>query len=296
MKGRHQLTGEAAWRLILALRAAVDSGRAAEGARLGFQAGGEAKVDAGDPSVTVTETGWDAAGPVSDEAAQLLDLHVPLLRRRDLVVAQLGQSLDGRIATENGHSYYVTGEANRTHLHRVRALVDAVIVGAGTVKLDDPRLTVRLSEGAHPVRVVLDTRRRLSEDYTLFNDGQSPTLLCCAEGQGDPGRRHGQAEVVPLPAGEESLEPAAVLAALRTRGLRRVLVEGGGITVSRFLAAGLLDRLHIGVAPLIIGSGRPGLTLPPIGSLEAAQRPRVRAYPMPPDTLFDCDLRQATFA
>ncbi len=284
------LTGEMAWLLLLALRAAVDGGATSAGARLGFDRAGAPRLDATDPSVEVTGAGWRAHGSVTEAAAQLLDLHLPLLRRRAFVVAQLGQSLDGRIATQNGHSYYVTGEANRTHLHRLRALVDAVVVGAGTVKADDPRLTVRLASGPQPVRVVLDTRRRLSIGYTLFTDGQAPTLLCCAESEGAAGGMHGEAEVLPLPAAGEGLDPAAVLAALRARGLRRILVEGGGVTVSRFLAAGLLERLHLGVAPLIIGSGRPGLTLPEIGHLEEAQRPRVRAYPMPPDTLFDCDL------
>jgi len=290
------LTGEAAWSLLLALRAAVDGGAAPVGARLGFDRAGAPRPDAADPAAEVTATGWTCRRPMSEAAAQLLDLHLPLLRRRDFVVAQLGQSLDGRIATQNGHSYYVTGEANRTHLHRLRALMDAVVVGAGTVKADDPRLTVRLTEGPQPVRVVLDTRRRLSADYTLFTDGRAPTLLCCAEGEGAAGGMHGDAEVLPLPAFGEGLDPAAVLAALRARGVRRILVEGGGVTVSRFLAAGLLDRLHVGVAPLIIGSGRPGLTLPEIGHLNEAQRPRVRAFAMPPDTLFDCDLRAASSA
>src|SRR6201991_2834844 len=77
------------------------------------------------------------------------------------VVGQLGQSLDGRIATETGHSHYINGPAGLAHLHRLRALVDAVVVGIGTALADNPQLTVRRVSGPHPARVVIDTRGRL---------------------------------------------------------------------------------------------------------------------------------------
>ncbi len=240
-----------------------------------------------DPRITLGAQGWTAHAAIADDAAQLLDLFLPLLppvAPEGIVVGQLGQSLDGRIATETGHSHYVTGAANRTHLHRLRALCDAVVVGAGTVLADDPRLTVRLCTGPNPVRVVLDARGELPADLGLFTDGAAPTWLVRPPGvaTAEP--------PVPLLA-VDSLTPGAVLAALRARGLRRILVEGGGRTVSRFLDASALDRLHVAVAPLLIGAGRPGLDLPPVADLAQARRPRMCSYAMPPDTLFDCDLR-----
>jgi riboflavin biosynthesis pyrimidine reductase len=93
--------------------------------------------------------------------------------------------------------------------------------------------------------------------------------------------------------GVAGLDLAALLAQLRERGLRRVLVEGGGVTVSRFLQAGLLDRLHLTVAPVLIGSGRPSITLDPIVSLDQALRPRCRRFTLGEDVLFDLDLRSA---
>ncbi|WP_241503832.1 RibD family protein [Ferruginivarius sediminum] len=218
---------------------------------------------------------------------------MPILRDGSnalFTIAQLGQTLDGRIATESGHSHYVTGETNRDHLHRLRALVDAVVVGAGTVAADDPQLTVRRVKGPNPVRVVLDPRRRLPAERQMFQDGAAHTLLMCADERG-VAATHGLAEVIGVPSEDGGLDPAEILRTLHARGLRRVLVEGGGVTVSRFLAAGLLDRLHIGVAPVILGSGRPGITLPPIGTMAEALRPKVRIHPMGADTLFDCDLR-----
>lgn len=217
----------------------------------------------------------------------LWPLYRPLLAE-SWVLGHLGQSLDGRIATEGGTSQYITGPENLDHLHRLRALADAVIVGGATAALDDPRLTTRRVPGLHPVRVVLDPRRRLPADLTLFRDAACESLLIAAEADA----RHGQAEVVAAPlAADGRLDPAGVVRVLRGRGLRRLFVEGGGLTVSRWLAAGVLDRLQVTVAPMLLGSGRPGVTLPPIEDLDLALRPACQSYPLGADVLFDFDLR-----
>jgi riboflavin-specific deaminase-like protein len=206
------------------------------------------------------------------------------------VVAHLGQSLDGRIAAANGASRWVTGDQDIVHNHRMRALFDAVVVGAGTVAHDDPQLTVRAVPGPHPVRVVLDTQRRLGAEYRVFNDGEAPTLLLCAADLAQPGERQGQAEVLGVATSDQSLCLRAVLDCLAERRLARVFVEGGGVTVSRFLAAGCLHRLQITIAPLILGSGRPSITLPEIEQLSAGLRPVVRRHDLGADVLFDCRL------
>ena len=258
--------------------------------------------------------GWDLSAPPTPAARDLLDLYLPLTRGPDFVIGQLGQSLDGRIATVSGESHYITGPEDIRRLHRVRALVDAVVVGAETVAQDDPRLTVREVEGENPFRVVLDPDGRLGEDRRVFSDRAAPTLVVrratatnsrsSTPGAGPPlGGPPGAGEVRPvdgsralevltLPAsGPEGFEPGTVLEALRARGLRRVLVEGGGVTVSRFLEAGLLDRLHLTVAPVLMGSGRAGITLPPIETPDQSLRVRCRHVPLGDDLLFDLDLR-----
>ena len=256
----------------------------------------------------LSESGdWDASVPHTSAAQDLLDLYLPLTRGPDFVIGQLGQSLDGRIATVSGKSHYITGPEDIRRLHRLRALVDAVIVGAGTVAQDDPQLTVREVEGENPVRVVLDPDGRLGEDRRVFSDGAAPTLVVrrataptsdshtpsgTDEGPGGDGPH--ASEILALPAsGPQGFEPGTVLEALRARGLRRVLVEGGGVTVSRFLEAGLLDRLHLTVAPILMGSGRRGITLPPIETLDQALRPPCRHFSLGDDLLFDMDLSSA---
>ena len=206
-----------------------------------------------------------------------------------ITVGHLGQSLDGFIATCSGDSRYVNGRGNLLHLHRMRALCDAIVVGAGTVAADDPQLTTRLVPGPNPVRVVLDPDRRLGSDYRVFNDGAAATVLACRARLAD--RPQGRAEVLGVPdAGDGSFDLAALLAALHARGWRRVFVEGGGRTVSAFLAAGLLDRLQLAVAPILIGEGRPAIRLPPPARLGDCRRPAHRVYRMGCDILFDCDL------
>jgi len=235
--------------------------------------------------------GWKSARPLPAAARDLLDLFLPLCRPGDLVIAQAGQSLDGRIATETGHSHFVTGPEDILRLHRLRALVDAVVVGVGTVVSDNPRLTVREAEGQNPVRVVLDPRGRIPPDSGVLRDGAAPTLLVGMEGGRIPPGAGSHVDFLALPpTPDQGFEPAAILAGLRDRGMDRVLVEGGGITVSRFLQAGVLHRLHVTVAPLIIGSGKPAFTLAPVATLDEAMRPRCRHFHLGDDLLFDLDL------
>lgn len=239
------------------------------------------------------ETGWFVRGRLSGPAQALLDLYLPLCRSpcvERLVIGHLGQSLDGCIATDTGDACFVTGKENIVHLHRMRALSDAVIVGAETVSADDPRLTTRLVPGDNPARVVLDPRRRLHTRYGLFCDDAAPTLLfCCQTRAQTPDARHGRARVIGVTCHDGRLDLDEVLQRLADLGYRSSFIEGGGVTVSAFAQAGLLDRLQIAVAPVVIGRGRPGLQLPRATTMGECLRPRHRIFRMGDDMLFDCE-------
>lgn len=244
----------------------------------------------------------------SDASRALAALYEPMLAAAadatapPWLLAQLGQSLDGHVATQSGDSYYVTGAASLLHLHRLRALSDVVLVGAGTVAADDPRLTTRRVPGAQPVRAVLDPGARLDGRAGVFRDGLAPTLwLCDAHRAADARARLADG---PAPAGVEvvavpgllrdaALDLRPVVAALAARGLRCIFVEGGGVTVSRFLEAGLLDRLHLVIAPVLIGQGRRGLSLAPRARMADCLRPPARVLTLGDDVLWDLDLRAA---
>jgi diaminohydroxyphosphoribosylaminopyrimidine deaminase/5-amino-6-(5-phosphoribosylamino)uracil reductase len=219
------------------------------------------------------------------------DLFGPLRRglADDLmVVGQFGQSIDARIATTSGDSRYINGAAGLAHLHRLRALVDAVLIGVGTANMDDPQLTVRRVSGPSPARVILDPRGRLpATARVLAADGIRRLVITCA---GAANTFPQGVEVARLPESDGHIAPAAILAALAERGFRRILVEGGANTVSRFLQARCLDRLHVVIAPIIIGAGPSSMTLPPIARVDHAVRAPMRAHVLGQELLIDCDL------
>ncbi len=205
-----------------------------------------------------------------------------------VVVGQIGQSLDGRIATENGHSKYINGPAGLSHLHRLRALVDAVVIGAGTAIADDPQLTVRRVRGLQPARVLIDPNGRIGGEAKVFCNDGARRLLVTAEGA--PVEVSAGIEVLRVSASNGQLSPVAILKALAGAGMHRILIEGGADTVSRFLSARCLDRLHVIVAPIILGSGRPGIALPPVERADQAMRVPMRTHAIEDEVLFDCDL------
>jgi diaminohydroxyphosphoribosylaminopyrimidine deaminase/5-amino-6-(5-phosphoribosylamino)uracil reductase len=205
-----------------------------------------------------------------------------------VVVGQIGQSLDGRVATSTGHSHYINGPAGLAHLHRLRALVDAVVIGVGTALADDPQLTVRRVAGPQPARVVVDPGGRLPAGARLLARDGVRRLMVTGAGSRPP--LPPDIEIVALPKTDGQIAPAAILEALGERGFRRILIEGGADTVSRFLTAKCLDRLHVMVAPIILGSGRPSFALPPVERADEALRAPMRVHRLDGEVLFDCDL------
>ncbi len=211
-----------------------------------------------------------------------------------IVIGQLGQSLDGRIATPTGASKYINGDEALCHLHRIRAEVDAVIVGISTAIADNPQLTTRRVEGPNPVRVVIDPNGRLPAGLTMLNDNAAPVLVVTCPGRAVP---KGAQALEMQCNGSGNIEPEAMVRALAARGMRRLLVEGGAETLARFLNAAAIDELHLMVAPIVLGSGKTGLNLAPISELHEAMRPLVRTMRFKDgDMLCMCDMRMSDAA
>ncbi|MEM9845153.1 MAG: RibD family protein [Pseudomonadota bacterium] len=229
-------------------------------------------------------------GDWTDGEQAALDLYGPLARRDigPMTVGQIGQSLDGRIATVAGDARDISGPDGLCHLHRMRALVDAVVIGVRTALHDKPRLSVRLCGGDSPARVVIDPRGRLPDDSPVFRaDGSRRIVVQAVSCSRPPG-----VEVLRLlKTPEGRLDPKAILTELNRAGLNTVLIEGGGITIGHFLEAGLLSRLQVAVSPLLIGGGPAGLnTRNPVTRLADAIRPDTRVFALGSDVLFDCAL------
>lgn len=184
--------------------------------------------------------------------------------RRPWVLLKAAVTLDGRIATAGGDSKWITGPAARRDAHQLRAWSDAVLVGAATVTADDPRLTVRDAPGQDPLRLVADPRAETRPDAALI---QVPGALICHASAADPARlaalQAAGAETLPISAQADGrLDLAALLTSLATRGIQKLMVEGGGRLHAAFIAARLADEACLYIAPTFIGRGRPVFDLP----------------------------------
>ncbi len=201
-------------------------------------------------------SGVDVIGGVlADEAARGNEAWLLVERlRRPFVTWKFGATLDGRTAAADGTSRWITGPEARADVHRLRATVDAVLAGSGTVLADDPQLTVRDADGAlaarQPLRVVADRRGRIQPDARVL-DGSAPTLVSAAS------------------------DPAALLAEIYARGVHHVLLEGGATLAAAFAGAGMVDRMIGYIAPALLGAGRPVLGDTGITTIGAARRLRL---------------------
>jgi diaminohydroxyphosphoribosylaminopyrimidine deaminase/5-amino-6-(5-phosphoribosylamino)uracil reductase len=207
-------------------------------------------------------------GPGEGEARLLTAGYASRVRRgRPLVTLKLAATLDGRIATARGDARWITGPAARRLAHALRDISDAVLVGAATVRADDPRLTCRLPGGRDPVRVVLAGRRlALPARARILARGGPPTWVvaprAAAPARVAALRRRGT-EVILAPGRGDRIPFAAVARALGERGITSLLIEGGGTVAAGALRARVVDRLVLFVAPLLLG----GDGVPAIGPL-----------------------------
>lgn len=221
-------------------------------------------VRADDPAAARVNEAWLTAAP----------------RRRPFVALKTASSLDGRIATASGASRWITGPAARRAVHRLRDQYDAVLVGAGTLRVDDPQLTARIRGGRHPIRVAIDTRLECPADARILSD-DAPTWLIAGRrtsGKGPPG-----AEVIPVPTGSDGrVDLAAVLEKLWERDVVSVLCEGGASLGGALLQAGFVDRLYSFVAPMLLGD-------------DGAPLVRLGGPAAPRDALRLADIRRTTY-
>ncbi len=178
---------------------------------------------------------------------------------RPWVILKAGMSLDGKLATATGHSSWITNEAARRQVHRLRGRVDAILVGRRTAVLDDPSLTCRVAGGRDPVRVVLDSRLQLSATARMLRqDSPAPTWIFCTEDAplvNEERLAAAGGEVHRLPAGTDGrIDLGRLLDFLGGRGIMSLLVEGGGLVHTAFLEAGLADECLLFVAPILLGA------------------------------------------
>lgn len=245
-----------------------------------------------DPDVQVSGRGREQleaagvrveVGDGADQSARLLEGYLKH-RRTGLpaVVVKYAASLDGRIAASSGDSRWVSGPETLAWAHRIRPKLDAIVVGSGTITVDDPQLTAR-PEGAvemvhQPVRVVLDARGRTPDRARVLQPG-APTLVVTTDASPEGWRSAmtaAGAEVLVLPSDEGHVDLRALLAELGARGMLTVLFEGGGIVLGSLFDRHLVDRVQAVIAPIIIGAASAPAAVAGRGVERMAQAPRLR--------------------
>jgi len=215
-----------------------------------------------------------------EELLSLLKLYLPLCflslharrLKRAVSLSHFAQSLDGWVATISGDSRWIGGPGNLVHAHRMRALLDGVLVGSRTLNLDRPRLTVRHVNGDNPVRIVVG--KDLTGLGSLLRSSREPIILIGSEAPCDNGR----CLALPLKRKDGFVPTRRILKALYRRGIHSVYIEGGAITVSRFLQENNLDIVQVHISPLILGPGLTGFLLPPAHKISQALHFKTLSY------------------
>lgn len=198
---------------------------------------------------------------------------------RPRITLKLATSLDGKIALSNGASEWITGEAARLHGRKLRAVHDAICVGANTAHLDNPQLTSRIDGASDPVRVVFDSCARLSAQSNLTQTARSvPVILFCRSGAAQNENAKALSEsgvqILPITQTNNGLDVSQALEILRRQGVESLLVEGGGRLAASFAALGFIDTIEWFRAPKILGGdGRDAIG--PLGLSDMAQ---VKSY------------------
>jgi len=169
------------------------------------------------------------------------------------VTLKFAQSLDGRIATRTGHSQWISSQESLKLSHRLRAINDAILIGSGTLKKDNPQLTTRLVKGHNPIRIVLSRAGKFPLTRSLFSDNQAPTYV--ASSALNPQNDNRGFEVIPMSKGKSGGDLKGLLASLGKMNITTLLVEGGSGALTSFLSQRLADKIIVSIAPIVIGQG-----------------------------------------
>ena len=198
----------------------------------------------------------------------ILNILLPILRKnKKLVIAQIGQSIDGRIALNNGNSHYINNPKSIIYLHCLRSISDAIIVGSNTIKKDDPLLTTRKIKGTNPKRIIIDGSLSLNNKYKIFNDGNENIIFT----KSNKNIRLNNSTIIRL---KEKNFTKNFITQIKKLKFKNILVEGGSKTISELINNKYIDILQFMIAPILIGSGINSLNLKEISNLNKAIRPK----------------------
>ena len=197
---------------------------------------------------------------------QSCEIALPLIRKKDRVfIGQIGQSLDAKIALNNGNSHYINEKESITYLHCLRSISDGVLVGVNTIIKDNPLLTTRKIKGQNPTRLIIDPSLKLTNKYKIFKDKNTNIIFTTS----NKTKNLNNTTIVKLPKKNFTL---GVYKFLKKSSLRYILIEGGPTTLSHFIEQNLINYMQFIISPTLIGSGINSVKLKPITNLKKAIR------------------------
>ena len=197
---------------------------------------------------------------------QCCEILLPLIRKKDRVfIGQIGQSLDAKIALNNGNSHYINEKESITYLHCLRSISDGVLVGVNTIIKDNPLLTTRKIKGQNPTRLIVDPSLKLTNKYKIFKDKNTNIVFTTS----NKTKNLNNTTIVKLPKKDFTL---SVYKFLKKSSLKYILIEGGPTTLSHFIEHNLINYMQFIISPTLIGSGINSVKLKPITNLKKAIR------------------------
>ena len=197
---------------------------------------------------------------------QCCEILLPLIRKKDRVfIGQIGQSLDAKIALNNGNSHYINEKESITYLHCLRSISDGVLVGVNTIIKDNPLLTTRKIKGQNPIRLIIDPSLKLTNKYKIFKDKNTNIVFTTS----NKTKNLNNTTIVKLPKKDFTL---SVYKFLKKTSLKYILIEGGPTTLSHFIEQNLINYMQFIISPTLIGSGINSVKLKPITNLKKAIR------------------------
>jgi diaminohydroxyphosphoribosylaminopyrimidine deaminase/5-amino-6-(5-phosphoribosylamino)uracil reductase len=176
-------------------------------------------------------------------------------KKRPFVTLKIAQSIDGKIALSNNESKYITSDSSRKIVHKMRSEYDAVLIGANTAMLDNPKLDARLNKGRTPFRVVLDKDLRLPQHLQIFNDESAERTIIITSAKANASKRNISVKTISVKQTQGHFSVSDILNSLYEENISSILVEGGMNLFSQFLKTGLFDDIYFFIAPKIIGNG-----------------------------------------
>ena len=197
---------------------------------------------------------------------QCSEIIIPLLLKNNSnFIGQIGQSLDGKIALNNGNSHYINEKESIIYLHCLRSISDGVLVGVNTIMKDNPFLTTRKIKGDNPIRLIIDPSLKLTNRYNIFKDNNKNIIFTNSSKE----KKLKNTSIVKFPKKNFTL---SIFKYLKKTSLKTILIEGGPTTLSHFIEHKLINYMQFIISPTIIGSGIDSLKLKPITNLKNAIR------------------------